>query len=226
MAIPETKLQLVQRLCREAEAHSSGPISTQNQRGLFLKLVDDIDAAYSEIQSVHPTWEFLRKSFSHTLTIGKANYLPTELGITDHKKWREKEINLYKELADEFPLIYITRKDWDQSYGMGSNTTTTNRPHSFTINPDGSITLYPIPDYAYTIKGDYQRAPHAMLDDDDVPLFEVDYRLSIVWKALETFGVRSGEPGYASYGAKEYMKIFRMLEKRYLPRIRHGRPLA
>ena len=171
MPEPVTKLDLVKRLAREAGEHASGPTSTLLQRGNNLKLVDDIDTAYSEIQTYQTTWRFHRKSFSKVLTIDKADYTAAELDITDLRNWDPKKVNLFKLLNDEAPLTHIPLDIWESTYGMGSSTIETGRASSFTIQADNSITLFPIPNYEFTLRGKYRSRPHQMVDDLDEPIF-------------------------------------------------------
>jgi hypothetical protein len=67
-------LQLCQKLRQEAGISGSGPTSTLNQSGELARVCDWIQQSYIDIQEKHTDWNFLRRTFSLPLTIGKSVY--------------------------------------------------------------------------------------------------------------------------------------------------------
>jgi hypothetical protein len=221
-----TRLTLTQRLSREAGVNFIGPITTIGQTGKYGQLVEWIDTAYNDIQSLHPTWKFLRKEFSHAITSPTAVYTPADFGLTSFKEWVTTDMRLYLLIGDEADITYYDWEDFRAWCGLGNNTTLTQRPYVFTVKPDDSLQFWPIPNDTYTCRGEYFRANHAFTADADVPLFHDDFSLAIMWRALMFYGTDMSEGDKFSRGSAEYLSLIRKLEKKYLPRVTWGRPLA
>jgi len=221
------RLLQTQRLSREAGINFVGPSTTIAQTGMFLQLVEWIDTAHSNIQTLHPTWEFLRKEFSKALTIATGTYTPTDLSVTDWGEWAPEDWRIYLVAADEAFIDYVRYDEFRQMFGVGTQLTKTGRPTCFTVKPNDSIIFYPIPDQAYTLKGEYFRGPLVWTADADVPLWSGrDFDIAIMWRALMFYGTSYAEPDKFAVGQMEYRKCLRQLEKKYLPRLKWGAPLA
>jgi hypothetical protein len=189
-------------------------------------MVNYTDQAYEFIQNIHTTWEFLRKEFSKAMTIGVGTYSASGWTITDWGEWAPEDWRVYLAASDESELTYM---EWDLfrlNYMIGTFRTQTGRPIVFTRKPDDTLLFYPIPDQAYTCVGEYFRSPHVMTANGDVPLWASAYHMAVVWKALQYYATDYAEPDKLSMGMREFNSFKRQLEKKYLPRLKYGRPLT
>jgi len=220
------RLLMSQKLSRKAGVNFAGPSTTIGQTGQFLQLVEWIDEAYCFIQNIHPTWQFLRLTFSKVLTPNDGTYTSTDLSLTSLKDYATEDWRIFLAAADECEITYMEWKDFRLAYQMGSSLTQTGRPIAFSVMPDDTVVLFPIPDAAYTLKGEYFRGNHEMTANADEPIFHDDFHWAVIWKALTYYASEYGEPDKFATGNRELNKLVRMMEKKYLPRLTWGRPLV
>lgn len=222
------KLELVQRFSRESKINATGPKSTLNQTGMFLKCVDWIDEAYNDIQISHPDWRFLRKEFSFTMTAGNNSYTSALCGVTDLAEWITSEFIKVGFDGCEHYVFYI---DWDkfrESYLIGSQQST-GTPCAFTIKPDNSLMFWPSPSQNFICSGEYYATPDVMGGDDPdsaEPVFPVRYHMAIMWRALIIYAPHSAQPDRWVQGVNEYNYLMRKMELSELPKIRFGGSLV
>ena len=227
-----TFLQLVQRLHSEAARQGSAPTTVISQSGFTQRLINWILTAYEDVQSEHESWHFRRSDFSWTTTASTQNYTSAEHLITDLAAWRIDTdhnnlsgVRLYSSVADEQDLIYFPWDDYRATYKYGSFRTQSGRPTIFSIKPDLSMDLWPIPDATYTVNGEYYMDMQTMALDASVPILP-DYHMIIVWKALMYYGAFEGAPDVYAHGQNEYQKLLSKLEINQLDRASWGYPLA
>jgi len=222
-----TRLELCQKLSRKTGMDFAGPTTTIGQTGMFLQLVEWIDEAYSYIQSLHRTWQFLHQEFSKALTVGDPSYSANDLGVsTLFGEWNVKDWRIYLNAADEGILDYMEWDDFRLNYQLGTHLTQTGRPFVFSTKPDDTVVFYPIPDQIYTVKGEYWAKNYEMTDDAHEPVWHEDLHLAVLWKALQYYGVEYAEGDKLALGMREFRGYLRKLEKKYLPRMKWGNPLA
>lgn len=227
-----TFLQLYQRLHSEAARQGSTPTTVLSQTGMNLRLVNWILTAYEDIQSEHETWLFRRADFSFSISATKSNYTKTDAGVTDLAAWKfdpndnyVSGIKLYLLAADETHLIYYPWDDFLSQYKFGSFRTQTGKPTVFSIKPDLSMELWPIPNAVFTVNGEYIKQMQTMTDDTDEPILP-DHHIIIVWKALMYYGALQGAPEVYAHGEEEYGKLLSKLELNQLEKLGFGPPLA
>lgn len=227
----KTRLQLLQRFRQEARVpgSSSDPTSALNQTGEYLKLVNWLDDAYESVQELSVLWQFLRKSFSVSLTSGTSEYTPTALGLTDHATWILDDVRCYLTaflVTDEQEIFFVPWEEFKRSYLFGSAQQQTGRPIQFTIKPDKSIQFWPIPDDAYTCTGEYYRTPVVFTDDSKEPIFPDRFHMILVWRALMNKSADYAENDRYVHGNNEYEKIKKKLLFDQTPKPGWGPPLA
>ena len=229
----KTRLELAVKLSKESGVNVTGPTSTLNQTGEYGMLVDWLDDTYERIQSEHENWNFLREEFTSPLTSGTSEYTPTAASITDHGSWIVDGVRCYLTatgVSDEQEIFYVPWDHFKRTYLFGSSRTQTGRPIHFTIKPDDSIVVYPIPDDAYTIIGEYCKAPVEFptdsTADDTEPIFPDKFHLNLVWGALLFYGANYAESDRYVHGKNQYKKMKHLMEISQLPRAGWGAPLA
>lgn len=221
------KLALVRRLCSECGiTDSGGPSTTLAQTGEYLRAVNWVDQANSDIQNTHSTYEFLRTEFSGSISGATNEYTAAALGITDFGTWEKNDFRVYSAISDESIVCYVPWAEFRMHYMLGTARTQTGRPIVFTVKPDKKVRIFPVPDAAYTLVGEYFKAPIAMADDDDEPPFPEQFHMGVVWRAMMFYGSYSSEADKYAMGKDEYKKVIRGLERDQLPPITWAEPIA
>lgn len=213
-----TFLELCKRFRQEAGISGTGPSTVSGQTGELKHVVDWVSNAWDDIKIRHENWSFLRDEFSFSTVSGQRSYTTSQAGITDFAKWDLEHTKIYSSsVADEYLLTYVSYDDFRKTYMMGQ--AATGKPAYYTIAPDKSMIVYPTPDDAYTIYGDYYKAGATLTDDDDEPDMPARFHMLIVYKALEAYGMYEAAQDALTRGNKEAMRIMMHLERDQLPDI-------
>jgi hypothetical protein len=219
----QTKLQLCQRLRQECVGVSgTGPTTTLAQSGDMLRLVTWIDSAYEDIQNLHRDWNFLRKDLSFNTVAAQQSYTPTQAGAADVGEWRMRDMRCYLTSGGVSGEQFLQDVPWDDFrsvYLLGANRASTGRPMIVTRKPDRSLMVWPTPDAAYTINGEYFQANDEMIADADVPIFPARFHLVVMWRALVFYAGHAAAPETFSVGQGEYTKLLSALERSERPSI-------
>lgn len=237
-----TFLQLCQRMILECAI--SGTMSTTvNQTGEFLRVTTWINQAWVDIQTERPTWEFMRSSqlngggVSFATVSGRAIYpLGTGAGTVgvaaaDFDSWVVRSFRdqtTASGVQDQIPLAWLSYDVWRDAYAMGALQTVTTRPVAIAVAPDNSICVGPYPTAAYTLTGDYYRAPAQMTADADTPInLPAQYQMAIVWRAMrDAYGQYEAAPEVLARATSNYRRIDRSLGNRRGGMVTAGRTLA
>lgn len=214
-------LALCKRLRQEAGIAGSGPSTVTGQTGEYLRVTEWVAAAYEDIQSVHQDWDFLRTDITFSTS-------DPSISVSNFGSWKENSFRCYLTatgVSDEQFLAYIPWEQFRDLYLFGSNRSTTGRPTCITVKPDLSLYIYPTADAAYTVTGEYYKAPYTFSADADVPVFHL-HHMAIVWRALMYYGQYSSEPDKYQAGIGEYERLLSKMEGAYLQSITYGNPLA
>lgn len=223
-----TRLQLCTRLRSECVGVSgAGPTTTTGQVGDMLKIVNWIDSAYEDIQNMRTDWRFLRDDFTFQTVAAQQTYTPTQAGAVDATptvdlgEWITDDIRCYLTSTGVSGEQVLEFMDWDTfraTYLIGSIRSTTGQPVVVTVKPDRSLMLWPIPDAAYTVAGEYYRVPDTLTADGTVPTFPARFHMLIVWRALVFYAGHSAAPETFAVGKEEYGKLLGMLVAAEAPR--------
>lgn len=221
-------LQLCKRLVQESPITGNGPASVEGQTGEMLRVVDWINTAYIDIQSLHNTWRFLQEEFSFSTVIGQQTYSPSEVGLDNLETWNVKnnDVRVYDNVADERYLVYYSWETFRPVYLYGSNRTQSEKPTIVSVKPNNDLILWGIPDKIYTIDGEYQLKPSYLIGNADTPLFPASYHMCIVWSALMMYCAYESIPDLYAQAESKYRKVVRKLEMEQLPNMGYGKPLA
>lgn len=222
-------LSMCQRLSREIGVPGSGPVTVINQTGLLKQTVEWIQSADEDIQNLHADWDFLSREFEFSTVPGQQLYTPTDAGIPDLNNWK---CNDYEQVScrttndNEQFLTPLTWGEFKRVYLQGTAREVAGRPQFFTIKPDKSMALYPIPDAAYTIAGEYYRKAKTLIANADEPLYPTEYHMIAVWRALMFYGAYDAADERYKHGQNEYRRILSALHGDQMPKISWGNPLA
>lgn len=243
-------LQIVQRTAREAGV--SGTIATaQNPTGEPQRVIDWVQSAWNDIQTIHDDWAWMRSSYilnwagdnsqqgsgmSFTSVAGQPVYtLGTAPGtcgvpVANFQKWVRDSFYTYVTapgFINEAQLDHIDFDVWRNLYMLGANRNVKTRPVAIAIGPDFSICLGPPPDDGYTITGDYFVAPTEMTLDADTPIgLPAAQHMIIAWKALLDYGGYEAASEVLERAQRHYDSMMSQLEAIRLPEVGFAGALA
>lgn len=222
-----TFLELAVWVRSEAGIAGIGPLDVYNNTGELGRVVNWVKDAYVDIQEKRPDWDFLRKDFSFQTESDLALYD----GPADLANWRmidpSEAVSLYKDSPrDENYLTYYPWDDFRSQFVFAEDPDQAPaRPQIFTIQPDNKIRLWPVPNDIYTLRGEYYRIPHELVNTNDTPLFKRFHRV-IGYNALMRYAAWAEEPLTYANAQKEYNKLIDKLELDQAPGISLGGPIA
>ncbi len=192
------------------------------------RIVDWVSEAYGDIQNEHATWRFLKTEFSFSTIYNTQDYTPAAVNLTDLATWAkgDKEISIYSSVSDETFLIYLPWADFRTEYLFGTNRTKLERPTTYTVKPNNSLSLFPIPNAVFTVPGQYYKTAQEMTANSSTPVFPARYHMGIVWKALMYYGAYAAADEKYAHGQSEYKAVKAQMELSELEDMGFGEPLA
>lgn len=223
-----TFLELVTSLAEKIGIDA--PVTVASVTGNQRRLVNYIAEAWEEIQGRRMDWKWMRAGFSFNTTANVNGYSPADIGLTDHAIWHTDTFRIYLTstgVRGQINLADWTYEMWRNVYGFGANSLVQSYPVLWAERPeDLAVILGPIPNDVYTVDGEYQRSPTALVVDADTPAMPTRFHRLIVYSALEAMGEFDAAPEIFSRGQREYKKLWRDLVRDQAPRIGLPRSLA
>ena len=204
-----TFLELVVSLRRECSVAGAGPVTINDPRAEYQRLIKWINEANKEIQGKYINWRFLWNQDSFITEADQQLYLPGE-----HLPQR---VNVYRRgffridgdhprIVDYFDLEspFYTEKVYGQ-------------PTSLIIMPDNAITVWPIPDNGYSVSFEYYMQPQQLDEGDDIPLIPEPWHKLIIYRAMMMYGDYENAPEIKQAGMEGLASIMPQLEANQLP---------
>lgn len=99
------------------------------------------------------------------------------------------------------------------------------RPIEFSIRPDKSLVVWPIPSDNYSVDGEYWKAPLAFVNDTDYPVFTKNHMV-IVYNALMRYADYVADPNLFAFGQNQYFRLITKLEQDRMPSVQLGGALV
>jgi len=217
-------LQLAQRLREKVGGAGDGtPTSVKGQKGESLLLVNYINEAWIEIQSIRQ-WSWMHKTVTTKLVAGTQTYNENVFGILNFGEWDLRDIKLYDAgLADETVLSYIGYDAFRRAYTVGVQQQ--GRPVYVSMNKANDLVFAQVPDKPYTVNADYYESPQELIAGTDIPSMPKQFHLAIVYLAMQYYGLYENAPEVVRDGMTQYNKVMNRLETHQLPEITLGSPL-
>lgn len=218
-------LALCQKLRAECSMSGSGPVSTQNQTGQMLQCVDWVNQAYREILTAHRNWLFLIKPFQFNTLPGVQTYQSSNIGVSDFDEWILPSLRI--QYGQQETLL--TCVEWEvfrDTLQIGTLRTQQGIPSYVTRDNANSLQVFPIPDAAYTIIGEYLCYPPDLAADNDIPILPEKFHRLIIYRALMYYGIQYAANEKYVYGENQYRLLKREMERAWLPKTRFAGPLA
>lgn len=233
-----TFLEICQSVAADSGTISSStltqPATTTGQTGRLLRIVNWTREAYRQIQVMRDDWRWLRAEFDGQTTIGIRRYTLNE-SSERFKKWifeDEKGNDTFSAYlqsdgqAEEYYLRYMPWSDFRRIYLFGSNAAETGKPSIITVDPQNQLTLFPIPDAVYTLRGEFERGPQILAADAELPEMPEEYHEAIKWKALILMGIFDEAVEQKAAWEEQFAYLLDDMVRTQTPRITLGGPLA
>lgn len=228
-------LQICNRIITECGI-SGGPLTTTvGQIGSLGRAVNWAGDSWTEIQTEHDDWDFMRSSnllgagASFPTVAATATYpLGTSVGqvgiaVDSFGKWDRDTFRCYTTAVgtnDEQFLDDVPYDVWRDTYMLGANRSVQTRPCAVAIGPDESVNVGPPSNGLYTITADYFIAPSVMTTDVAVPTgLPLRFHMLIVYRAMMKYAGFESAPEVYTRGKAEYNLMFNQLEAARLPEI-------
>lgn len=231
-----TFIQICRRLAQLSSIPGGGPTTTVGQSGELSRVCNWAADALKDVEIRHPRWNFLRKDLQLALSLGAGvpAYTRTQMAATDMRDIDKESMRLYTTslgVVDEQFIVYWDFDTFRDTYLYGSQTN--GRPTVWTIDPQSdSVNFGPIPDSSnYTVRGKYWRRAQILdlenvATDAIVPAFDDEFHMAIVYRALIKYAGYEAAGDAKQTALEEYPLLMRAMERRYLPSLRFGDPLA
>jgi hypothetical protein len=211
-------LALTRRLA--VEAGSSANISSVvAQSGEAGRMAGWTSSAWDDVQLERPDWYWMRGSFSFPTVAGDMDYSPADAGIaTRFGMWDTNSFRAFlTNRNDELKLSWLDYESFRDSYMIGPQIQ--SRPMYASIAPNLNILLGPIPEAAYTINGEYFKAPQTLTVDDDEPEIPAQFQMIIVYRALMLYARYEAAAEIYADAEMNYKRMLRRLELNQLPTV-------
>lgn len=213
-------VQLVESLRIECGVSGSPIVSVQNLSGELARLKMWIGDAWDELQTGRPDWKWLFSEFSFSTIASTQRYTATDAGVPNLDIWKQDSFWMYNEsfgLSDQMPLAEMRWDHFREMYIRGVQYPL--RPMCYSVNPDKSIWLGPLPDAAYTISGECWNNPVSLAADADAPLMPARFHKAVVYKAMAKYAGYEGASEVMERALTEGGPLYTKLEIDQLPPI-------
>ncbi len=225
-----TYLELVNRARQEGGASGAalsslgGVLSQESQR--FKNWIDD---AWRRLQIEFHDWQFMRADFTLPLVAATQEYDFTDASLTSFRRWKQDSFRIYltaSGVGAESWLTYLPWEDFRDRYLFGAQRAVQGAPVHFTVKPDKTLAFGPVPDDAYTVLGEYYKAPSTLVADGDEPTIAEEHHMLLVWYALRDYALYESAPEVLTRANAEIKRERQWLESDQLPVALSGPPLA
>lgn len=239
--LQQTYLQLCQAFCGEVGTPVSSLSTVANQSGQLLRMVNWITRAWTQIQTLHQDWRFMRRTATWTTVTGQHSYLLANATITDMEgtsvssatldRWLEHSFRNYITSvgkSGEIPMMRQPYEDYRDLWLRGANASVKSRPYQVALAPDDAIAIGPAaPDNTYTLYGDFYAGPVKLVNDGDIALLPAKFDpMIIVYRAMMAYGEYWGNVNVFNSGKRQYEALMTALENDQLPKIHFAGALA
>lgn len=224
-----TFLQLAQAVARESGTGpaNSAPASVVGQIGRQAKFVEWTKAAWLDIQNSRSAWFFLQGEMEVQTIPGAARYTRASFTLPRLMKW-PRELTIYDTAAGPADEASLTPIPWSEFYRSKlRGVILQDVPNCFSVSNANELVLYPTPDRAFTLRGEYRKTPQTLEANDDIPDMPEEHHQAIVWRALVMLSEHDESAGQNPVWIAESRRSLNELERDQLPEITiGGGPLA
>lgn len=233
-----TFLELAQRLASESGTvpGSGQPVTVTGQTGRLGKVVTWTRSAWRDIQNAEAGWRWMRDDFEGETLVNLDAYAGSDFGLTRHADWLVDQREGYGtgvtvQLAsdDDDPEGELIWMDWRtfRRHYLRRPMPAADKPIHVSVDPAGRLRLGPTPDGAYTVRGEYRKAPQELAENGDVPEMPARFHELIVDRGLEYVGTDDESMAQLPFWSERARAKMSALRRDQLPRPTLGAgPLA
>ena len=206
-----TYLELCVKAQRDCHVQGSDLSSVTGQVGMLANIVRWVADADEFIQSKHIDWNFLWSQWSTPTIAGTKNYVaPTDIGQWDYESfYLDQTANSYQHLT------VVDYKEWRKTYRNGTQSNA--KPVKLTVQPDKSISLYPVPDSAYSLTADYFKRPTRLSSNTNTSDIPEQFEQTIIELVKARYAEDQGSEVLLLNANAELAYWIEQLEKSELP---------
>lgn len=201
-------LELVVDLRKECSVSGSGPVSLNDNRAEYQRLIGWTNQANAEIQGKYTNWKFLWSEYQFETVADKSRYkafddIPGNVRQYRHQSFRcngeRLSVANWYEYKDTAP---------PNNYGQ---------PLYIIEVPNGDLQLSPIPDKPYTIAYEYYRQPQVLESADDIPWIPATWHKLITYRAMMMYADYENAPEVKQAGIDGLSVLMPQMEAAQLP---------
>lgn len=228
------RLTLAQSLREKCGITGSGPSTTLSQTGEMLRVVNWIDEAWLQIQTLSDWWQWMRADFSFDTIAAQREYVPSAspLSLTNFARWYTDPDHTWRayllsagKSTEQFLVEEPNYQVYRDTYLFGSEQS--GPPRVYSINPvNKAISLAPLVDGIYRVYGSYQKGPVAMTADADIPGLPTRFHMLIVYRAMMLYAAYEAAPEVQQEAVGNYKSMLSRLKRDQLPAFTIGGPLV
>ncbi len=189
------------------------------------KVIRWVKQAYLRIQRKSEFWNFhlVEGTLVTTLDDGTNDYVLTSLSPNVRTIVKDSLSARVTSTTYEWPVIYLTYQQWRDMFQIASATLADGSPVYFIELPSGSVRIEPGPNQVFEVLGSWYRTLHHFVDQDDEPLWHIDYHEIIAWEALRSFASEYEVSDEIGERAKTYLPaLWGAFNRKYLPELEGG----
>ena len=156
---------------------------------------------------------------------------PSGHGADDLAEWKTDSFRSYPTAIGtpgEQHMEWIEYTRYRDMYQFSTMRTSPGFPLWLTTNPDHSIAVWPLPNDAYTIRGEYYRAPSVLSADTDSPLsggLPVRFHMLLVYMAMQSYAFFAAAPEVEARATSQRNRMLAKLDAWGLPTMEMAGPL-
>lgn len=202
-------LELVVDLRRECSVAGNGPVSLNDNRAEYQRLIQWVRQANTEIQGKYTNWKFLWSEHQFDTQADKSRYVAFEDIPGD--------IRQYRPLSFQCNGERLNLANW-YDYRDSKPPNEYGEPLYCIIVPNNDLQLYPIPDKPYPISYEYYRNPQVLMEADDQPLIPTTWHKVIVYRGMMMYADYENAPEIKQAGIDGLSVLMPQLEAAQLPK--------
>ena len=204
-------LALCQTTRQRAGISGTGPAAVTGQSGELGRVVDWVRQAWLDLQAARTDWGPLWRQLSQAATAGQASVAaPSDLGHVLPERFR----------FDGAALRWYHWRDFP-AHEVEDGT-----PVAITQRPDGVLMLWPTPQNAGTLTGEYYAVPQSLAANDDTPWLPEHLQDGIIYQAMVYYAAYEDAPEIYQDAAAKVNQYKQRMANELLPSPSLGGPLA
>jgi hypothetical protein len=209
------RIELIRALRQEAGYSGTGPVSSAGAAGQTKELVDRVDQAWLDIQTMS-MWDWMWEQATITVPAGQSVSAAT--GIPHNRYVIDSLRSPYGRMG------YLTWRDFSETFEPQFSE---GLPSIWTVRPDTAIAVNAVaPPGDIVLTVERYRNPIPFAADTDVPALPVQYHMLIVWLAMMRVAAFDESGSRYLTAKREYDQMFNRLQSETVVQMQLGAPLA